>query len=490
MAALWALTAAQPGLGQQPAAGPEEADGRAAVQAAVQLSTVGSATVWTARIPGRVTSLVPWGEGQVALRVVPFPQAAGPAEDDPQSTLWRLDTAGEGSLTPVGQLPAKSAGLLAPPPSSTPPTIFTASPGQLWSIAAAGETSPLFGGPHATLDGLVLAPEGWWALAEVGRLRIFEPGRAEPGPTHRLPVEVERRRYGLQLSSPKVTTLWSGGARAPVFLAAPRAEGKRRLRTVWVDPATGERHESWSRFATGEQLAESSFALVDGQPMLFAVTTDGEKVSVFGKKRFFVFALTGDRTRAGSPPTFRTLTASRMWQPADYAVRDVDDDGRDDLVLLQPEGFAGKKLILEAYLGLGGGRFETRPRRTVVDHSGSWSYGDDLDGDGEPDLAVLDRDLAVFAGVVRRERKAVVEKSANWRLSLDVLLTEGQETPTEDTTVSVSIGSDGTEVEHTTAQPTLQVLPLWGLGRPAGLVVRRQSAGHTELWLARLATGE
>ena len=144
------------------------------------------------------------------------------------------------------------------------------------------------------------------------------------------------------------------------------------------------------------------------------MTQRADKVGILEKKKLRVFALGGDRTRTGRPPRFELLTSSRLWQRLGLHVLDVDADGRDDLVLLQPEGLNGKKLIVDLYRGGGGGRFAGDGFRSVlpeIDEATPTSYGGDWTGDGVPDLvAVTGSRLLVHAGLAQPRRKAVVEK--------------------------------------------------------------------------------
>ncbi len=437
-----------------------------------------SAVVWQARLPGAVTHFETWGDGELALRVETHPEQ--PAE------LWRLDTAAESTLLKIASLPVGSAGLRATA-SGGAGEMLTADLDQLWSVHRDGQARPLLAERRASLAGWVASRGGWSALAEVGQFLIFHGDNRSAVLEVRLPVAVKRRRYGLELSSPTVSSLWPTDASGPLFLAAPHPEGKRRLRTVWVDassePPTS--HETWSRFPTAERLDQTEYLLVDGQPMLFAVTLDGEKVRIFGKKRLFVFPLSIDRTRAGSRPRFELITASRLWQDLDISVAELDGDSHQDLVLIQPEGFAGGKLIVEAYHGRGGGRFDSRPRRSVVDFNGKWSYGQDLNGDGEADLAMLSSELVVFPGVARQQGKAVISKKANWRLPIDV-----EQAGTAGDSVGIKVGGEAAEVESNadTDQQILRVLDLWPGHGPAAILVAKQSPEYTDFWLVQLAT--
>ena len=71
--------------------------------------------------------------------------------------------------------------------------------------------------------------------------------------------------------------------------------------------------------------------------MLIVTTTEADKIGVFAKQRFRLFPLAADRSRAGTPPSLAFETESNRWFPVDPAVVDLDRDGKQDLVVLQPE---------------------------------------------------------------------------------------------------------------------------------------------------------
>ena len=238
----------------------------------------------------------------------------------------------------------------------------------------------------------------WIPVAHTGLLELL--GSAGGGlarvRSFPLPVTAEHLRWGLRLASPPVTLL---PGEPPLFAAGPEAAGRRRLKTVLL-PADGSApSEAWSLLPADERLMyDRRYLRLDGAPAL-AVTTFG-KVGVFAKKRFRLFLLSRDRSRKGSSPVLAFETDCPLWYPLDAVAADADGDGRQDLVLAYPGGLRGKELLVSAYRGLGGGRFDPDPRRwKLSDQATDWYYGADLTGDGTPDLLVYVGDhLLLYPG--------------------------------------------------------------------------------------------
>ena len=173
----------------------------------------------------------------------------------------------------------------------------------------------------------------------------------------------------------------------PLFVAGPQTEGRRRLKTVLL-PADGSApFESWSLLPGEERLVtfDRGYLRLDGAPALAATTF--EKIGVFAKKRLRLFLLGRDRSRKGSAPSLAVETDCPLWFRLDSLAADADGDGRQDLVLAHPGGLRGKELLVSAYRGLGGGKFDKDPRRWKLNEQATdWLYGPDLTGDGTPDL--------------------------------------------------------------------------------------------------------
>ena len=345
--------------------------------------------------------------------------------------------------------------------------------------------------PSFPRRGLSNAGEGsLLALLQVGFVALYRTGGdgfLDSVGTHRLPVRAQRKVHSLRLESPQVTLLTRPGGRSPLLAIGPEAHGKRRLRTVLVDPsATAETEptEAWSLLPAPEEVASSWYAWVDGRPILLVATYSAEKLGIFEKQKLRVFSLRPDRTRKGSAPSLARLTASRRWQLLDPVLSDVDGDGKEDLVILQPEGLGGGKLILEAHTSLGLGRFRQTSRRTVAPVAGEvWRYGKDLSGDGIGDLAAIDEGrILIFRGRSDPRKRLFVERKPRWVLPLG-------EAPDAAVEVAQGIGAD--EPVEADSAPTpdpgaLQLADLDGDGRAEILVSRTGPEGGSLLAIYRL----
>lgn len=333
-------------------------------------------------------------------------------------SLHLLDLSAGGALQPLLQnVPSGTLGSLDLDGDGAE-EILVARKGELRSLGTAGNAKP----PRTVLDLPafdLLLPSRWQELgvtqvlaAGVGRLRRYRPegGGLTPAGEHDLPSRAVRERWGLRLTSPQVVPVQDGNG---LLAAGPEANGKQRLRSLLLDSesSTESNTESWSLLPSPEDANGAWYMTIDGNPFLIVTTSGAEKLGIFEGKKLRVFPLSSDRTRAGRRPVLATQTTSHLWNPVAPRVRDLDRDGKDDLVVLQLDGMGGGELIAETFFGRGNGRFETPGRRQKWDlEVRGWSYGQDLTGDGIADLAAADsKRLLVFPGS-SEPRKALVGK--------------------------------------------------------------------------------
>jgi len=279
---------------------------------------------------------------------------------------------------------------LAPAPAGS--GLLLSAPGAIWRIGpGAPARLPVergFAPVPVAEDGSRLArtaPEGPLAVARAGGLRLLDPASGAEIARVRLPAEARPQSWGIELRSPPVRRLARplGGT---VVVVGPQKVGERRLRTLLVD-AAGEASEAWSLLPSGGRFLTSRLLDVDGRLVLAAMTAgDG----LFAKQRVHLFALAADRTRRGGGPLLSVEMDVRHWFEPDVLARDLDGDGRAELLLVEPRGLGGRELTVARFSPAGGGRFATPPRRVKVgDDSRRWSYGGDVDGDRLPDLLQL-----------------------------------------------------------------------------------------------------
>lgn len=406
------------------------------------------------------------------------------------------------------------------------PQIVLGEPGHLYRLAAAAG-APASSATLLERDGFDLrspasarlrapAPDRRRLVTtEPGRLRTFiaRGGAIVSGCEAALPLEAKREDRGLLLSTPQTTLLErggehggqpltehggergaerdgqpaveDGGAGRPgdsmIVAVGPQAFGPTRLRTRLVElegeagkpcPAS----DAWSRLPSPERVEGSWYFLLDGSPMLAVATTNAEKLGFFEDLKLRLFALAADRTRVGHPPTLAIETTTKRWRQIEPRIADLDGDGHDDLVLIEPEGLKGKRLRVEAYLGQGGGRFAPRPLVSTLDVAASaWSYGADLDGDGIPDLVVWGTGkLTLFTGIRPGRGGGLDEKP---RRTVDLGTAER-------TTVTVEVGTEGVGSSIATGSE-LATADLDGRGRSAVLLLTVTDRGRGVLRVVR-----
>ncbi len=270
-------------------------------------------------------------------------------------------------------------------------------------------------------------PTGELVLASVGRAERLALEAGGVGlrvvDQYRIPQRAKMQGSWLRLSSPLVSALPDPESPGAFFyLVGPEAVGDRRLRTLVLEPGgslDGSTRELWSQLPSPESVEERLYALLDGEIVLLVTTVQSDRRGIFEKEKFRALRLSEDRSRSGGGTAmFETTSRTRNWYSAGMTVADVDRDGFDDLVLVQPKGLGGGKLVVEAFMGLGSGEFDDRARRTNLEvETETWSYGEDLDGDGFPDLVLIAGEaLLVFTGVADSTSSLVVREESTWRV--------------------------------------------------------------------------
>lgn len=325
---------------------------------------------------------------------------------------------------------------------------------------------------------------GTFQAAQMGRLRTWklDGGRLVPGPEQPLPVHASRERQALRLSSLPVTPIPRPGGE-PLQAVGPEDHGKVRLRTILLAP-DGTRTDTWAQLPGRETVVGYRYVALDGRPALIVTTADADKIGVFAKQRFRLFPLSADRSRSGQPPSLAFETESHRWFPVDPILFDLDRDGKQDLVVVQPEGLGGGDLVIDTFFGQGNGRFE-RPRRQKLGDldARAWSFGRDLTGDGVADLATISKTgLRLFAGTAD-PRRALLDRAPRQTVDLG----GAQET----ISVSVGIGGEGVGTETsrsgTLGGPYVEDLDgRDGNGRPEVLLFSPNAGGRGRVIVVRL----
>lgn len=265
----------------------------------------------------------------------------------------------------------------------------------------------------------------WVPVARAGLLQLLtasrEGSRDELRPTASFPLSVAAKReaWGLKLSSEPVNLLpaavaagsppagAAGAAGALRFAVGPEEQGKRRLRTLLFTTEGGTAPvEAWSLLPGDEQDVEGTYTTLNGHPTL--LVTSISKIGILVKRDLRLFQLIRDRSRGGSPPAFAIHTDCAIWHRLDARFVETAGNGRQDLVLIHPEGLRGKKLRFMVYAAVDPDHLAAQPRETTVDvEAQAWFYGGDFSGDGVPDLLVRSgRRLLLYPGIAKAYRVA------------------------------------------------------------------------------------
>ena len=317
-------------------------------------------------------------------------------------------------------------------------------------------------------------------IPEVGRLNRYAETAdgLQALPAFDLPVRTRRRSRGFELWSPPVLSVYSGGsASSELWATQTEALGAQRLRALLIRPDAAEDEriqENWFRFESPEDVEQHRWVQIDGRPALIVATTPGDKLGIFQKLRLRIFYTGADRTRAGRKPSVSLETVSRRWYSVDPSIHEVTGDGKDDLILVQPEGMGGNDLVIDVFPGKGNGRFDDRRRRRtkLKDQGGDWHFGSDFNADGAPDLAVVAGGaLKIYALDPGHKRKVLQEEPF---FSLD---RNSEKDRSTEVAITVSAGGGGTEVDTISARGRLRVFETDGHGRQE-LVLMRNVRGR------------
>lgn len=424
-------------------------------------ATVGGGLRVDAVFPGPIVGVVPEGAADHQSLLV----LVRPAEavDGPR-TLYRLEPQAGGALTKLADgLPGSAKAMfLTDLDGDGRRELATGGMGELDSLGlvselAAGKPArPLL--RHPGFDPRSLSPEllrtahgdgfwmggPWMGAAEAGALRLYEAAGGELRQRVRipLPLTVRREPSGLELRSSRVTAGPAGADGTLRFAVGPEQAGEFRLKTALfeVSPANQVAAvEAWSRLPGAEKVEESRYAWLGGRPYLLAFTQSSDKLALLEERKLRLFPLSADRTRSGKGAILTYETGAPRWNDLDIFVRDVDGDGLEDIALLYEKGLMSPELVLEVLPGTGVARFSIKARTASLDPVPErWLYGEDLTGDGLPDLVTMEGgELRLRPGAKGR----LWEKKPRQSLPMPRLNGPGGE-------VTVSVGTSGSEVRQ------------------------------------------
>ncbi len=312
------------------------------------------------------------------------------------------------------------------------------------------------------------------AVGAVGALRLYGPEAG--GRTLRrvgaapMPFRVAAPRGTLSLSSPW-TWRARGSPKGP-WITEPEVLGKDRIRFHVLDPenpsAEARSVECWARLPGPERILDGGFVLLDGTPAVVVTTTTAEKLKLLGARRVRVYRPAPDRTRSGSAPILAAETNLNLWQSTSPRVRDVDGDGRDDLVLPYWKGLKSTIVAFDVFLRKADGSFEDSPRTSEIDvEDGDRSVLEldrDVDGDGIPDLVLRTRQgIEIHQGFRDTKAGKRLFSKDPWRLAA---VPDGLAEPGD---VGMSIGAGG--FSTWAVAPRSGVPEAWGLepGKPPAI---------------------
>jgi hypothetical protein len=366
---------------------------------------------------------------------------------------------------------------------------------------------------HAERAGELRPRLPWVPAARTGRLELLAGDASasalrelRPIASFPLPITAARKPWGIQLASPAVhllpaalalpappavpavlapTSAVQAAPFGPRFAAGPEPQGEQRLKTLLFSATAGEAPvEAWSLLPAAAQDLESHYAVWDGQPVL--AVTSIPRFGIFVKRQLQLFLLTRDRSRRGSEPVLALQTDCHLWHPLRTYFANLAATGRQDLVLIHPEGLSGKKLRFQVHTGTGQGRFAAQPRASSVDVKASdWFYGADFTGDGVPDLLVRDDQsrLLLYPGLAKAYRLA---DRPSWSFHLPVPPPpprSAKRKPREDD--GGNGGGDQPPVPAPLGARLADLVDLRGDGHPTLFLAIPDAQGHTQIVAVR-----
>ncbi len=308
-------------------------------------------------------------------------------------------------------------------------------------------------------------------------------------------VSVRGVRVRVSREVPRPTDLNGDGL--PEVLFAPRPlHGMGQLECGWFryEPAAAELRPVVQelQFGVGEAVTEHLFDDFngDGSPDLALLSTSfsmdepegGEGTvstgggSFFEEKKLRVWLSAGPGAPMGRLPAGEWTSEINIWQEAVLRYTDLTGDGEGDLCIFYYKGLIKAKLVVDIHPGLGNGKFGERIKGQKIGFASaerdSIFLDSDLDGDGLADMVLL------AEGQVQIHLRNPAGNSSEpfsqkpWAV-LDQR-PETDETDEDGETVTISLGSTGSEISFSSNQlKGLRITDINGDGKQDLVLVNR-----------------